>query len=185
VYEDPDPKLIERCRQGDRAAFADLVALYQRPVFNAAFWILHRVEDASDVTQAVFLRVWERFDEYDAQYRFFSWIYRIAVNEALNLRRRTEREDELDEDFDLPDGGIGNPESRLIEAQLEQRVQRALQRMTGSDRAVLMLRHYSECSYEEIGQILELDEKTVKSRLFEARRRLQSQLADLRVNSRA
>jgi len=182
VYEDPDPKLIERCRQGDRAAFADLVALYQRPVFNAAFWILHRVEDASDVTQAVFLRVWERFDDYDAQYRFFSWIYRIAVNEALNLRRRTEREDELDEDFDLPDGGNGNPESRLIEAQLEQRVQRALQRMSAHDRAVLMLRHYSECSYQEIGQILELDEKTVKSRLFEARRRLQSQLADLRVN---
>ncbi len=71
------------------------------------------------MTQAVFLQVWERFDEYDAQYRFFSWIYRIAVNEALNLRRRTEREDELDEDFDLPDGGNGNPESRLIEAQLE------------------------------------------------------------------
>lgn len=182
MQEDPDPALIERCVRGDREAFTVLVAMYQRPVYNAALWILHDADDARDVAQAVFLRVWEKLDAYDPQYRFFSWIYRIAVNEALNLRRRTEREDELDEDDALPAGERSDPEAQLMAAEMATQVQQALKRMTARDRAVLMLRHYSECSYEEIGQILELDEKTVKSRLFEARRRLQGLLSGLRVH---
>ena len=83
-----DQALVERCRSGDRAAFTELVIRYQRPIYNAAFWMLRKAEDASDVTQEVFLKVAERLDEYDPQYKFFSWIYRIAVNESLNLLRR-------------------------------------------------------------------------------------------------
>ncbi len=182
MYEDPDSELIARCRRGERDAFAELVVRFQKPVFNAALWILRKTEDASDVTQSVFLKVWERFDEYDGQHRFFSWIYRIAVNEALNQQRRTEREDELDDDFDLPDAPRADPQVLLIEREEARQVQQALKRMATNDRVVLMLRHFSECSYEEIAHILELDEKTVKSRLFEARRRLQGQLSNLRVH---
>ena len=61
---------------------------YQRPIYNAAYWVLRKPEDASDIAQTVFLKVAERMDEYDTAYRFFSWIYRIAVNESLNLLRR-------------------------------------------------------------------------------------------------
>jgi RNA polymerase sigma-70 factor (ECF subfamily) len=180
VDEEADRTLVERYRSGDREAFGELVVKYQRPIYNAAFWILRRVEDANDVAQDVFLKVAERVDEYDARYKFFSWIYRIAVNEALNLLRRNGREEALDDEIELPDEGRTNPERRVGDAEFAQRIRAALMRLPINDRMVLSLRHFSECSYHEIGQILELDEKTVKSRLFEARHRLRHLLKDLR-----
>ena len=99
---DTDQALLERYRNGDRAAFTELVIRYQRPIYNAAFWVLRRAEDANDVAQIVFLKVAERLDEYDPKYRFFSWIYRIAVNESLNMLRRNGREDALDDEVELP-----------------------------------------------------------------------------------
>ena len=105
MENDDDVALVERCRNGDRAAFAELVIRYQRPVYNAAFWILRKPEDANDVAQTVFLKVVEQLDDYDPRYRFFSWIYRIAVNESLNLLRRNGHEEALDDDVELPDAG--------------------------------------------------------------------------------
>ena len=105
--------LVERCRNGDRAAFTELVVRYQRPVYNAAFWILRKPEDANDVAQTVFLKVVEQLDDYDPRYRFFSWIYRIAVNESLNLLRRNGREEALDDDVEFADRGSANPEWQL------------------------------------------------------------------------
>ena len=175
-----DLALLERYRKGDRAAFTELVIRYQRPIYNAAFWLLRRPEDASDITQIVFLRVAERLDDFDPKYKFFSWIYRIAVNESLNMMRRNGREDALDADVELPGPDSSNPEWQVGETEVSKRIQVALLGMTTNDRTVLTLRHFSECSYQEIGQILDLDEKTVKSRLFEARHRLRDLLKDLR-----
>ena len=168
--------------RGDREAFAALVVRYQKPLYNAAFWVLRNAEDANDVTQNVFLRVAERCDEYDPKYKFFSWIYRITVNEALNFLRRHAREDELDDEIDVPAAESANPEWQISEAQESRRVRAALTSMSTNDRMVLTLRHFSELSYEEIAQILDLDEKTVKSRLYEARLRLRDLLRDLRPN---
>jgi len=179
-HKDTDQALVERLRKGDREAFTELVIRYQRPIYNAAFWILRRAEDASDVAQTVFLRVAERLDEYDEQYKFFSWIYRIAVNESLNLLRRSGREEALDDEIDYPGPASDNPEQRANDAQQSAQIRSALMRMSINDRVVLTMRHFSECSYQEIGQILELDEKTVKSRLHEARQRLRDMLKDLR-----
>ena len=177
--EDDDRLLVERCRHGDREAFTALVVRYQRPIYNAAFWVLHKAEDASDISQIVFLKVAERLDDYDPKYKFFSWIYRIAVNESLNLLRRKGHEEELDEEMDLPGADSADPLWQLSAAERSRRVQSTLKSMATNDRVVLMLRHFSECSYQEMAQILELDEKTVKSRLFEARQRLRGLLKDL------
>ena len=177
-----DQALLERYRNGDRAAFTELVVRYQRPLYNAAFWVLRSVEDANDITQIVFLKVAEQLDDYDPQYKFFSWIYRIAVNESLNLLRRNKREEALDDDVDLPGSERNNPESQFGEAEVSRRIRSALMSLPTNDRIVLSLRHFSECSYQEIGQILDLDEKTVKSRLYEARHRLRDVLKDLRPN---
>ena len=179
---DTDQALLERYRNGDRAAFTELVIRYQRPVYNAAFWVLRKAEDASDISQIVFLKVAERLDDYDPKYKFFSWIYRITVNESLNLLRRNGREDALDEEIELPGAESANPEWKAGEAEVSKRIQVALMSMATNDRMVLILRHFSECSYQEIAQILDLDEKTVKSRLFEARHRLAELLKDLREN---
>jgi RNA polymerase sigma-70 factor, ECF subfamily len=178
VYKEADPALVERYRAGDKAAFTELMVRYQRQIYNAAFWVLRRADDASDITQEVFLKVAERPDEYDPKFKFFSWIYRIAINQSLNLLRHNRRET-LDDNIDLPAPDSACPEQQLGDAQLSERIRSALMRMTVDDRVVLSLRHFSECSYEAIAQILELDEKTVKSRLFESRQRLRRLLADL------
>jgi RNA polymerase sigma-70 factor (ECF subfamily) len=180
VHKGTDIELVERYRRGDRAAFTELVIRYQKPLFNVAFWTLRRVEDANDVTQEVFLKVAERLNEYDPQFKFFSWIYRIAVNESLNMLRRNRREETLDEGHDLPAEDSANPERQVGDAQLSGRIRGALMHMPADDRMVLSLRHFSECSYQQIGQILQVDEKTVKSRLFEARQRLRGMLGELR-----
>jgi RNA polymerase sigma-70 factor (ECF subfamily) len=179
VDEDRDQALVERCRDGDRAAFTELVIRYQRPIYNAAYRVLGNAEDASDIAQVVFLRVAERLHDYDSRFKFFSWIYRIAINESLNLLRRAGREEPLDEDADPPAAESAGPEWQAHSAELSRRVQKALMSMKVDDRAVLTLRHFSECSYREIGDILDLQEKTVKSRLFEARQRLRELLKDL------
>ena len=174
-----DEALIERYQRGDREAFATLVVRYQRPVYNAAWWVLRNAEDARDVAQNVFMKVAERLDEYDERYRFFSWIYRIAVNEALNVLRRQGREEPLDDEVEPPGPEGDDPEAQASEAERNGMVRDAVMRMSANDRTVLMLRHFSELSYQEIAEVLDVDEKTVKSRLFEARQRLRGTLGGL------
>lgn len=177
---DPDEALVERCRHGDREAFTVLVGRYQGPIYNAAYRVLGNADDASDITQAVFLRIAERLDDYDPQYRFFSWIYRIALNESLNLLRRNGREHPLGDDEELlPADARTDPESHALGAELSAQVQRALMRLKAQDRLMLALRHFSECSYREIAAVFEIDEKTVKSRLFEARSRMRGLLHEV------
>ena len=179
MESDHDQALVADCRNGDRAAFASLVARYQQPVYNAAYRVLGNADDAADTAQSVFLKVAERIHEYDPRFKFFSWLYRIAVNESLNLLRRNGREEPLEEDAEIPGGDGANPEWQVSEAQVSRRVQKALMRMRAEDRVMIALRHFSECSYREIGAILELDEKTVKSRLYDVRSRLRGLLQDL------
>ena len=177
MHDDEDQAALAALRSGNRDAFIGLVERYQRPVYNAAFWVLRRPDDAADVVQTVFLRVIERLDEYDPKYRFFSWLYRIAVNEALDVLRRNRREAPLDDDIDIPDVPGGDPESILARVQESEHLRRCMLRLSTNDRIVLTLRHFSDLSYEEIARVLELDEKTVKSRIFEARKRLRALIA--------
>ena len=180
--KDVDQALVERYRGGDRDAFTELVVRYQRPIYNAAYWILRSADDANDVAQDVFLKVAERVDEFDSQYKFFSWIYRIAVNESLNRLRRNGHEEPLDDEVELPGADSANPESQASDAERSRWIQHALMTLSSNDRTVLTLRHFSDCSYQEIAQILDLDEKTVKSRLFEARQRMRELLKDFQTD---
>jgi RNA polymerase sigma-70 factor, ECF subfamily len=178
VTEEPDDVLVERVRDGDRAAFVALARRYRRPLYNAAYRVLGSEEDACDVTQAVFLRVLERLDQYDPRFKFFSWIYRIALNESLDRLQERSREAPL-EDAEEPVGS-DDPERAANAGQESRRIQKAMSSLKVNDRAVLTLRHFCDCSYEEIAQIMEVEVKTVKSRLFEARQRLRELLSDLR-----
>ena len=179
MEREDDLPLVERCRHGDRKAFATLVARYQGPLYNAAYRVLGNIEDARDVTQGVFLKIAERLDEYDPKFKFFSWIYRIAINDSLNLLRRNGRDEPFDDEDALPGPDSTNPEWKASEAELSRHVQVALMGMKAEDRVVITLRHFSGCSYLEIAQVLDLDERTVKSRLFEARQRLRGLLKGL------
>jgi len=168
-----DQALIERCQRGDRRALEELLETYQRPVYNAAFRMLGNPEDASDVTQAVFLKVFEHLDRYDPEYKFFSWIYRIAINESINQFKRAKRETKLD-DTELS-GARGPVEEAELDAD-SRRVQDALMTLQEDYRMVVVLRHFSEMSYREISEVLHIPEITVKSRLYTARQLLKDRL---------
>ena len=158
--------LIERCRSGDRQALEALIGEYTKPVYNAAYRILGSPDDAADVTQAVFLKAIENLDRYDPRYKFFSWIYRIAVNESINQLKRDRKGQPLD---DNEISATHSPEATVEAASLSREIQDGLMTLTEDYRAVIVLRHFSECSYRQISDILQIPEKTVKSRLYSAR----------------
>jgi RNA polymerase sigma-70 factor (ECF subfamily) len=167
--------LIERCRSGDRKAFEALLMQYERPVFNAAYRMLNNRDDAQDITQSVFLKVFENFDQYDPSRRFFSWIYRITLNESINWKSKTNRLTPLE--IETADEGKG-PEQQLDTEQASQSVQSALMTLTSDYRSVVVLKHFLGCSYTEISQVLDIPEKKVKSRLYSARQQLKDALED-------
>ena len=175
MSEPDDTKLMERCNNGDRQAFEMLLARYEKPVFNAAYRMLHSPDDARDVTQTVFLKVFEHLDQYDPKYRFFSWIYRITLNESINWLKKTNRLDALDGD---PVDTASGPEQDASNEQLSERMQAALMTISPDYRAVIVLKHLLGCSYQEISEVLEIPEKKVKSRLYTARQLLQETLTE-------
>jgi RNA polymerase sigma-70 factor, ECF subfamily len=173
MNEDSDGLLVQRCRGGDRRAFETLVDRYQKPVFNAALRMLRNPEDARDVAQTVFLKVFEHLADYDPKFRFYSWIYRIALNESINvLDRRHRHEPIVGDEVDDRRGA----EDEIGSMQTGVRVQRALMSIKPEYRSVIVLKHFLDLSYEDIGQVLGLPEKTVKSRLFTARQLLKDAL---------
>ena len=184
---------MSRCKQGGRNAFTELVASFERPVFAVAFRMLGNVADAADVAQSVFLKVFEHIDDYDQQRRAFSWIYRIAVNESLDRMRWRKRNGMEQEGAHGPDGGESildrqasdedGPDGLLEASQRHDSVQAALMELQRDYRTVIVLRHFSGCSYGEIAEILHVPEKTVKSRLHTARQLLRSRLCERGVET--
>ncbi len=169
-----DQALIKRCQQGDRRALEELLEHYQRPVYNAAFRMLGNPQDAADVTQVVFLKVFEHLGRYNPQFKFFSWIYRIAINETINQLNRSKREQVLDEAQASADRG---PAEKTEAALQSKRVQAAMMKLQEDYRTVIVLRHFSEMSYREISEVLHIPEITVKSRLYTARQQLKDILS--------
>ncbi len=168
-----DKELMERCVKGDRQAFETLLVRYEKPVYNAAYRMLHNADDARDVTQTVFLKVYENLDQYDPAHRFFSWVYRIALNESINWLKKSNRQEALD--YDTADQGDG-PEAMASDEQLGEGMEAALMRISSDYRAVIILKHVLGCSYVEISEVLDIPEKKVKSRLYTARQLLQERL---------
>ena len=170
-----ESELIERCIKGDRQAFEALLIQYEKPVFNAAYRMLNNRDDASDVTQAVFLKVYENFDSFDPSRRFFSWVYRITLNESMNwLGQRNKLEPLQQEAVD----NSKSPEQEVDSEKLSAAVQAALMTVKPDYRTVLILKHFLGCSYMEISEVLEIPEKTVKSRLYTARQLLKDALTN-------
>lgn len=166
--------LVAACLRGDRSAFDELVNRYHGVLFHATYSITGSTEDAMDATQSAFLNAFEKLHTFDPAGRFFSWVYRIAVNQALNLVRR--RRPVADLDPALPGAGP-DPERAADGAEVNRRLNHALMELEPEQRALVILKHLEGLSYREIGALLEVSEQTVKSRLFSARRRLRSILA--------
>lgn len=177
VDDDLDRALVRRFLDGERPAGDELVDRFHRSVYNVALRMLGNVQDAEDVTQTTFGNAFSALESYDPNYRFFSWIYRMTVNESLNTLNRRRNVVSLDGSFDIP-ASEGKSDSAT---EAEYRVGRALLELKQDDRAVIVLRHFASFSYEEISDVLEVPVKTVKSRLFTARERLRESLVVARA----
>jgi RNA polymerase sigma-70 factor (ECF subfamily) len=136
--------------------------------------MVRRPEEAGDLTQTAFLKAYERLSSFDSGQKFFSWLYRIAINEAINHLKRRGKLEPLDGEWA---SASRNPEDALVESDLAVHVQDALMTIATDYRAVLVLRHFEDLSYDEIGTVLGIPEKTVKSRLFTARQLLRERLS--------
>jgi RNA polymerase sigma-70 factor (ECF subfamily) len=163
--------LVARCLEGEPAAFEPIVEAYQRVLFNVALRMLGSREDARDATQAAFVKAYEHLASYDQQRKFFTWIYRILLNECLNVRRGR-RPMEPVTPHTLKTGSAGDLLEALSAEQRQQAVQAAISALPIESREVIVLRHFADLSYEEIAAATGIPVKTVKSRLFTARQRL-------------
>lgn len=172
--DEQDRALVRRYLAGQRDAASGLVDRYQKRLFNVALRMLGNIQDAEDVTQTVFLNVFLKLRTYDPSYRFFSWVYRMTVNESLNTIKRRKPTVMLADEPGIQ--APGAEPDHAMEAQ--DRVGKALMGLKPDDRAVVVLKHFASFSYEEIANVLEIPVKTVKSRLFTARERLRLTLRE-------
>ncbi len=157
----------------DRETFGAVVHRYGKALFNVAYRIVNDYEDAMDITQTAFIKAYERMDRFDPSHNIFNWLYKIAVHEAINFAKRRSRTVPLDDDLGpSPE----SPDATCIQNEMSRRIQDALMSISLDYRTVIVLRHFHDLSYGEIAAILDIPEKTVKSRLFSGRRMLRESL---------
>ena len=172
-----DNRLIEATLRGDVDSFGVLVERYQRPLYNAALRITGNRDDALEATQSAFLGVFDKLGTFDPTHRFFSWVFRAVVNEALDIARARRR---FVDDESVGRGAARDRRPRDASTPRRRRARACaahLQRLAIDYRVVLVLRHFHDLSYAEMAETIGIPEKTVKSRLFSARRELRDLLA--------
>ena len=181
-----DAHLVRATLAGDRQAFGGLVQRYQDRLFNTLVRMTGSRHDASDLVQDAFVQALVKLDTFRGEARFYTWLYRIAMNLSLSQRRKRRpvasvdvaKERAGEEPMDPGEG----PEQGLIQRERAQLVQQALLRVGDEHRQILVLREMESCSYDQIGEILNLPVGTVRSRLFRARLQLREQLQAMMPN---
>ena len=188
IREEDDIRLAS---EGNEQAFARLVQAYESLVYNVAFHALGSTEDAFDLSQEIFLKVYRSLPSFRGECKFSTWIYRVTVNtvrDAIRTKSRRPKtlslshaaEDEPDAVPDLPDPSPdADPESVLQKREQAKRVRSAIRQLSDDHREIIVLRDLEGYSYEEIASMLSLDIGTVKSRLNRARGALKNLLSDL------
>jgi RNA polymerase sigma-70 factor, ECF subfamily len=179
--------LVQAAKTGDDAAFSELVRRYDRNVFRIAQHITQNREDAEDVVQDAFLKAYTNLGQFQGQSKFYTWLVRIAVNEALMKlrRRRPERFVSLDEDIKTEEDSVPrevadwspNPEQMYNQAELKEILGKTIQGLPTGFRTVFVLRDVEGLSTEETAEALELSIPAVKSRLLRARLQLRERLS--------
>ena len=182
-----DEQLIAAVLKGDRERFGELVERYQGRLVNYLYRLLRNLDEAHDLAQEVFFKVYRALNRYDPRYRFSTWLFRVAQNAAIDqIRRRRlklvpiHRQEEGDEegrDWDLP-GPERGPYRHLRNRERGEAIQQAIDGLPWEYRELIVLRHYGELSYEEIAGVKGMPLGTVKNKLFRGRQMLKEKLAD-------
>lgn len=179
-----DHTLMEKIAGGDHHAFRDLVERHQNAVVGTVSKMLGNANDSEDIAQQVFIRVWKHARRYKPDNKFTTYLYTITRNLVYNesrrrSRKRTVSSDQLEEDYQLQQTGDPNarPDANLLEAELRQAVENAIQALPENQRMAVVLRRYENLPYEEIAVVLKTTVPSVKSLLFRARTTLKEALS--------
>jgi RNA polymerase sigma-70 factor, ECF subfamily len=173
---DDDHRLITECREGNTAAFGTLVSRYQDRLFNTVFRLVNNAEDARDVVQEAFLHAYQSLHSFKGDSLFFTWLYRIAINTAISMKRKQKsilRLQSLGDENNALDpldaSEVNRPDHAIELAEEEKRVQDALDKLSPEHRAVLVMKDMDGTKYEEMAAILNVPVGTIRSRLHRAR----------------
>lgn len=187
MTEVSEKKIIEKVLGGDANAFEELVLKYEKTVYNLALRMVGDRDDAFDMTQEAFIKAYGSLSSFRGDSKFSVWIYRIATNVCLDFLRSKSRkqqvsltvsdDDDEDAQLDIPDPS-SDPEQQLMQKMSMQSVEEGLKTLPDKQRQILVMRELGGMSYAEIGKALSLEEGTVKSRIFRARKRLCTFLLD-------
>ena len=186
-----DLTLVKRVRGGDQRAFKLLVERYQRKVYAVALGMLKDKEEAMDVSQEAFVKVYKYLDHFKGDASFYTWLYRITVNICIDIIRKRAGAGgeavEFDETvpMDVSEANIGalgsrlgtNPQKSALRRELAEKIQEALATVPEKHRAILLLREVEGMSYEDLSRTLDIPKGTVMSRLFHARAKVQKILS--------
>jgi RNA polymerase sigma-70 factor (ECF subfamily) len=189
--ERSDGELVRACHHGDKEAFRELVERYQRRVVSVALGMVHNQDDALEIAQETFIKAFENLAQFKGESSFYTWLYRIAVNRAIDHQRRTRRQRTvaLDDvagtgaDGERIDGALkeerfGDPYQDTHSREIGDRVAEAINELTPDHKAVILLREVEGLSYDEISRVMQCSKGTVMSRLHYARKKLQKRLRD-------
>lgn len=185
-----DAELVESSRNGDTTAFDVLVTRYRGKVYAMIVNMIHNDAEAWDLAQDTFIKAWRALPRFEARSNFYTWLYRITHNVTYDWLRKkkvqsdTEFDDSVRADHMEPGAHtapktISQPDESLEKSELRQRLEEAIDQLSPEHREVILLKEVQGCRYQEIADILECSIGTVMSRLFYARKNLQSILADL------
>lgn len=170
MEDQTDIQLVKQCMDGDDTAFEQLVKRYQLPMYRTALGIVDRPAQAKDVTQNSFVKAWQNINSFNTNYRFFSWLYRIVVNEALNHIRDSNKITKLSSTVT----NETTPHKQVVKTEEKHQVKKAIKKLKPHYKVVIQLRHFEELSYKDIASVLDIKVKTVKSRLYTARKNLRN-----------
>jgi RNA polymerase sigma-70 factor (ECF subfamily) len=180
-----ETRLAKLSRGGDRRAFAELVELYKDKIFHLGYRMLNQKQEAEDVVQETFLRVYTNLDRYDENQKFSTWIYRIATNLCIDRLRK--RKPSYSIDAEMTDGegtdwhamlasSDAGPDEELILSETQQNIREAIQSLPDKYKSVVILRYLHDMSLQEIGDVLEMPVTTVKTRVHRGREFLRKKL---------
>ena len=182
-----DRELVERIISGETELFTDLVSRYEKRIVNYVYRIIRRYEEAHDLTQEIFIKVYMALDRYDPKYQFSTWIFRIAQNSAIDSIRkkslpevsmtRPAQDGEEARPREIADEGV-SPFRDLKNKELSAAIDAAVEELPADYRELVQLRHFGELSYDEIAELKKMPLGTVKNKLFRARNMLKDALVN-------
>ncbi|HZD40997.1 MAG TPA: sigma-70 family RNA polymerase sigma factor [Terriglobales bacterium] len=176
-----DRELVQKCQAGEMSAFQELVSRYHQKVFMVILGLVRNREDALEVAQETFFRAYRKIGSFQGGSSFYTWIYRIAVNLAIDAQRRQKRnplefQENMDGILESQEDPLRDPFAEVHDRELRENLIRAINDLTPEHKAVIVLRTIEGLTYKDIGEILGCSEGTVMSRLHYARKKLQEKL---------